>query len=144
MDLKKIIKWSWFPILLLVLAAWFYAPVTFLKDVPPERVAGIRVFDGNTGEELEITGGEEIRHIVENLRSVRLRRSGISLLHAGYRFRMTFLDAEGGVLEELTVNSETTIRRDPFFYTSEAGGLCYDYLWGLMDAEHGYIRAFAP
>ena len=78
MNLKKIIKWSWFPILLLVLAAWFYAPVTFLKDVPPERVAGIRVFDGNTGEKLEITGGEEIRHIVENLRLVRLRRSGAS------------------------------------------------------------------
>lgn len=142
MSILKVLKYTWFPILLLIGIAWFYAPVTFLKDVEPAQIAGITIFDGNTGEESEVTDQEAIAHIVENIRSVSVRRTGISLLEMGYRFRMTFTDEKGGVVEELTVNSEDTIRKDPFFLTTEEGGLCFDYIWDLMDAEHDFIGDF--
>jgi len=73
---------------------------------------------------------------------VPVRRTGISILEMGYRFRMTFTDDKGTVIEQLTVNSEDTIRKDPFFLTNEEGGLCFDYLWDLMDAEHDFIGDF--
>ena len=138
----KIVKWTWFPVLLLIGIAYYYAPVTFLKGVEPEDIACITIFDGNTGEVSDITGTKDIAYITENIQSIPVRRTGISILEMGYRFRMTFTDEKGGVMEELTVNSEDTIRKDPFFLTTEEGGLCFDYIWDLMDAEHDFIGDF--
>ena len=138
----KIVKWTWFPVLLLIGIAYYYAPVTFLKGVEPEDIACITIFDGNTGEVSDITGTKDIAYITENIQSIPVRRTGISILEMGYRCRMTFTDEKGGVVEELTVNSEDTIRKDPFFLTTEEGGLCFDYIWDLMDAEHDFIGDF--
>ena len=138
----KIIKWTWFPILLLILVAYYYAPVTFLKGVDPADIAAITIFDGNTGSESKITKQKDITYIVENIQSVPVRRTGISILEMGYRFRMTFTDEKGELVETLTINSTDTIRKDPFFLTSEEGGLCFDYIWDLMDAEHDFIGDF--
>ena len=138
----KIIKWTWFPILLLILVAYYYAPVTFLKGVDPADIAAITIFDGNTGSESEITKQKDIAYIVENIQGVPVRRTGISILEMGYRFRMTFTDEKGELVETLTINSTDTIRKDPFFLTSEEGGLCFDYIWDLMDAEHDFIGDF--
>ena len=138
----KIVKWTWFPVLLLIGIAYYYAPVTFLKGVEPEDIACITIFDGNTGEVSDITGTKDIAYITENIQSIPVRRTGISILEMGYRFRMTFTDEKGGVVEELTVNSEDTIRKDPFFLTTEEGGLCFDYIWDLMDVEHDFIGDF--
>ena len=138
----KIIKWTWFPILLLILVAYYYAPVTFLKGVDPADIAAITIFDGNTGSESEITKQKDITYIVENIQSVPVRRTGISILEMGYRFRMTFTDEKGELVETLTINSTDTIRKDPFFLTSEEGGLCFDYIWDLMDAGHDFIGDF--
>ena len=138
----KIIKWTWFPILLLILVAYYYAPVTFLKGVDPADIAAITIFDGNTGSESEITKQKDIAYIVENIQGVPVRRTGISILEMGYRFRMTFTDEKGELVETLTINSADTIRKDPFFLTTEEGGLCFDYIWDLMDAEHDFIGDF--
>lgn len=138
----KIVKWTWFPVLLLILVAYYYAPVTFLKGVDPADIDCITIFDGNTGSISEVTKDKDVAHIVENLQSVPVRRTGISILEPGYRFRMTFTDDKGTVVEELIVNSEDTIRQDPFFLTTEEGGLCFDYIWDLMDAEHDFIGDF--
>lgn len=138
----KIVKWTWFPVLLLIGIAYYYAPVTFLKGVEPEDIACITIFDGNTGEVSDITGAKDIAYITENIQSIPVRRTGISFLEPGYRFRMTFTDGNGAVMEELTINSTDTIRKDPFFLTTEEGGLCFDYIWDLMDAEHDFIGDF--
>ena len=138
----KIVKWTLFPVLLLIGIAYYYAPVTFLKGVEPEDIACITIFDGNTGEVSDITGTKDIAYITENIQSIPVRRTGISILEMGYRFRMTFTDEKGSVVEELTVNSEDTIRKDPFFLTTEEGGLCFDYIWDLMDVEHDFIGDF--
>ena len=138
----KIVKWTWFPVLLLILVAYYYAPVTFLKGVDPADIDCITIFDGNTGSISEVTKDKDVAYIVENLQSVPVRRTGISILEPGYRFRMTFTDEKGTILEELTVNSADTIRQDPFFFTTEEGGLCFDYIWDLMDAEHDFIGDF--
>ena len=138
----KIIKWTWFPILLLILVAYYYAPVTFLKGVDPADIAAITIFDGNTGSESEITKQKDIAYIVENIQGVPVRHTGISILEMGYRFRMTFTDEKGELVETLTINSTDTIRKDPFFLTTEEGGLCFDYIWDLMDAEHDFIGDF--
>ena len=139
MSFGKILKWTWFPILVLIAVAWVYAPVTFLKGTAPEEVARIVLFDGNTGDELEITAKKDITHIVENVQSVPVRREGIAFLNLGYRFIMTFEGADGTEIAKFTINDENTIRGEFFYYVNEDGGLCFDYLWHLMDEAYGYI-----
>ena len=142
MSFWKIVKWVWFPVLLMILGAYYYAPVTFLKGMESTDIACITIFDGNTGDEMDLTDEKHIAHIVENIQSVPVRRTGISILEPGYRFRMIFTDANGTVVEKIIVNSEDTIRQDPFFLTTEEGGLCFDYIWDVMDAEFDYIGDF--
>ena len=90
----KIIKWTWFPILVLGVFLWFRSPVTFLKKVDPADIACITIFDGNTGSGSEITKAKDVAYIVENIQSVPVERTGISFLEPGYRFRMTFTDEQ--------------------------------------------------
>lgn len=139
MKFWKILKWTWFPILVLSVFLWYRSPVTFLKKVEPEDIACIVLFDGNTGDELEITAQKDITHIVENIQSVPVRREGIAFLNLGYRFIMTFEGADGTELTKFTINDENTIRGEFFYYVNEDGGLCFDYLWHLMDEAYGYI-----
>lgn len=139
MNFRKILKYTWFPILLMAVFAWFFSPVTFLKGVDAAEVAYVEIFDGNTGDESRVTSQEVISHVLGNLAENPARRSGISVLEMGYRFRLTFVGTDGSELGQVTINNESTIRGSVFFYTSENATLCFDYLWDLMDKEHGYI-----
>lgn len=139
MKFWKILKWTWFPILVLAVFVWYRSPVTFLKRVEPQEIACIVLFDGNTGDELEITAQKDVTHIVENIQSVPVRREGIAFLNLGYRFIMTFEAADGTEIAKFTINDENTIRGEFFYYVNEDGGLCFDYLWHLMDEAYGYI-----
>jgi len=139
MSLRKILKYTWFPIVLMIAFAWFFSPVTFMKGVDATSVAYVEIFDGNTGDESRVTSQEVISHVLDNLAENPARRSGISVLEMGYRFRLTFVGTDGSELGQVTINNESTIRGSVFFYTSENATLCFDYLWDLMDKEHGYI-----
>jgi hypothetical protein len=139
MKFRKILKYTWFPILLMAVFAWFFSPVTFLKGVDAAEVAYVEIFDGNTGDELEITAKKDIAHIVENVQSVPVRREGVAFLNLGYRFIMTFEGDDGTEIAKFTINDENTIRGEFFYYVNEDGGLCFDYLWHLMDEAFGYI-----
>lgn len=139
MNWKKLIKILILPLLLLCAFLWYRAPVRFLRDIKASEVACIRIFDGNTGHELDLTDPAVIETVLTNLQTTPVRRSGISLLHMGYRYRMTFQDAAGGTLGQIILNSATTLRHDPFFYKNEDGGLCYDYIWDIFDKSYGYL-----
>ena len=130
MNWKKLIKILILPLLLLCAFLWYRAPVRFLRGIKASEVACIRIFDGNTGHKLDVTEPSAVEAILTNLQTTPVRRSGISLLHMGYRYRMTF---------QIILNSATTLRSDPFFYKNEEGGLCYDYIWDIFDKSYGYL-----
>lgn len=58
---------------LAVLAAWYFLPVTFLSGVAPDKIHSISILDGNSGKECIIREPDEIRYIVENIQSVKMR-----------------------------------------------------------------------
>lgn len=109
-------------------------PKTFGKGVKPENVEHISVFDGTTGESFAIDNPSEIESILDNLKSTPMRKSGISLNYTGYSLRISFVDKNGKeVIPKFIMNSDSLIRKDPFFYTCD-GGLCYDYIRSLKPA----------
>ncbi len=116
-------------VLLIVLAVGYYSmPKTFGKNVNSSEVDHINVFDGNTGTNFIITDREDIKYIVENIQSYYMKKDGISLGKMGYGFKICYMDSgDKDVIPEFILNSDDTIRKDPFFYVCD-GGLCFEYI----------------
>lgn len=108
-------------------------PKRFGKGIDPEDISKISVFDGGTGVSFDIENPDDIKEIVENIRNTPTRRTGISLGKVGYSFSMEYIDQAGKTVQKFTLNSPRTIRKDPFFYTSEE-----DFCWEkLSELESG-------
>ena len=118
--------------LVAALAAWYLAPKSFLKGVDPGEIGHISVFDGNTGEQFDISSEDEISFFAENISGLKMKKSGLSLGKVGYGFKVSVYDGSGKELDSFIINSADTVRSDPFFYRCD-GGLCYDYLKGLEE-----------
>lgn len=121
---------------LLLCVGLYRMPKTFGKGVDPSRVQRIQVFDGQTGVGFTVDAPEDIRKIVENIQSIPMHRSGLSLGAMGYGLQITFVgENDRDTVPLFFLNSETTIRKDPFFYRCD-GGLCFDELKALEAKAH--------
>ena len=129
---KKItIVVSIFLVLMIVSAAYYFTPKIFGKGVDPLNVDHINVFDGNTGVGFTVDNSGDIQYIVENIQSKPMRRGGVSLGRMGYKFSIEYVDKnDKDIIPIFFINSDNTIRKDPFFYHCD-GGLCIEYLTEL-------------
>ncbi len=128
MKKKLIILISALLLLLMGAVVFYCTPKTFGTDIVPSDVDHIQVIDGTTGLRFSISAPEDIRHIVKNLQSHPMQKSGLSLCTMGYGFKITCVDAHNKpLIPEIILNSNDTIRKDPFFYQCD-GGLCYEYI----------------
>ncbi len=115
-------------VLSILAAGYYFMPNTFGRNVDPSDVDHIEVFDGNTGVGFTIDDPEDIKYIVENIQSHQMKKDGISFDKTGYSLKITCVDANNkAVIPEIIINSDNTIRKDPFFYRCY-GGLCFDYI----------------
>lgn len=125
-------KWAAAGCIILATVFWLASPRVFLKGIDPLDVAEIQIFDGNTGDSFSITDEEDVKHIVETVQRVKMKRTGLSIGRMGYRFRLAFLDKDGRRLSRFVLNSATVIRMAPFFYETsekaEEDPLCYTYI----------------
>ena len=119
-----------FLFLLVATLAWWFAPKRFLKSIDASEVSVVSVRNGGNGEFFEIKDKDEIRFIINNTRTQKFQKSGVSLFRMGTWYRLTFYDINGKQMTEFYINSDNTIRKDPFFYQTEAGALqmVIDYL----------------
>ena len=129
---KKItIVVSIFLVLMIVSAAYYFTPKIFGKGVDPLNVDHINVFDGNTGVGFTVDNSKDIQYIVENIQSKLMRRGGVSLGRMGYKFSIEYVDKnDKAIIPIFFINSDNTIRKDPFFYHYD-GGLCIEYVTEL-------------
>lgn len=110
---------------------WWNAPCS-ITNITPSEVSKIEVFDGNTGKTITITDITDIKHIIENLNSVSLKKEEISLFYMGYSFNTTIYKANGDVYKKFIINSNNTIRKDPFFYQDSSDSIDYSYIQKLI------------
>ena len=109
--------------LIVFAAGYYFMPKTFGLNVNSSEVDHINVFDGNTGTGFTITSPEDIRYIV--------KKDGIALGRMGYALKISYIDEnDKDVIPVFILNSDTTIRKKPFFYVCD-GGLCFDYIKNL-------------
>ncbi|WP_285858593.1 hypothetical protein [Neobacillus niacini] len=119
------------PCVLLLLFSFTFIPHK-LVNITPSDVSKIKVFDGNTGYQVEITDRKHINHIINNLNGVTFKKGKPSFMYMGYSFRTTIFDHKGKPIKELTINSSDTIRYKGFFYTSTNKNIDYDYIEKLV------------
>ena len=124
---------------LAVLAAgfllWYNLPIKLL-ELEPQNVMEIKVFNGNTGKLTHITDEEEIENIIENLNEVKIKRYKPSVGYSGYSFKMTIYLTDGNEADgwnNFIINSEDTIRKDPFFYRVTEGNIDYEYIESITE-----------
>lgn len=124
---------------LAVLAAgvllWYNMPIKLL-DLEPEKVMEITVFNGNTGNMTHITDKEEIENMINDLNDVKLRRDKLSTGYTGFSFKITIYLTDGNEADgwnNFIINSEDTIRKDPFFYRVTEGNIDYEYIESITE-----------
>lgn len=135
MKKKIIILLSVVAIFLVGFSVWYNAPID-LMSLEHNEVLEIVVFNGNTGNTTHITDKEEIQHIIDNLNDVELKRSKPSVGYSGYSFKMTIYLLDGNEADgwnNFIINSDDTIRKDPFFYTISKGKIDYDYIKSIVE-----------
>ena len=96
----------------------------------------ITVFNGTTGKLTHITDEEEIENIIENLNDVKIKRYKPSVGYSGYSFNMTIYLTDGNEADgwnNFIINSETSVRKDPFFYRVTEGNIDYEYIESITE-----------
>ncbi|WP_044022201.1 hypothetical protein [Bacillus sp. SG-1] len=131
--MKIKIKWLFIaiPIVLLIMFALTYIPHKVVS-IDPSNVSKIKIFDGNTGNQMEITDESNIKHVINNLNEVTFQKGKSSFGYMGFSFKTTIFDKKGKAIKELTIHSSDTIRYKGFFYKSADNSIDYDYIEKLV------------
>ena len=135
MKKKIIILLSAVVILLTSIVVWYNVPLD-LMDLEPNEVMEILIFNGNSGNTTHITAKEQIQHIIENLNEIGVKRSKPSLGYSGWSFKVTIYLSDGNEADDwnnFIINSDDTIRKDPFFYSVEKGNIDYSYIESIVE-----------
>lgn len=122
-------------ILILGVAVWYCAPIDLIR-LDPNEVMEIVIFDGNTGNAAHIEDQEQIQHIIDNLNDIEVKRSKPSVGYTGYRFKTTIYLSDGNEADgwnNFIINSDDTIRKDPFFYSVVEGKIDYSYIESILE-----------
>ena len=98
-----------------------------LMDLDPNEVMEIVCFSMAIAETQHILPTKSRFSIfVENLNGVEVKRSKLSLGYMGYSFKVTIILSDGneaGDWNNFIINSDDTIRKDPFFYSVTKGNI---------------------
>lgn len=100
------------------------------------EVMELVIFNGNSGNTTHIKDEEQIQHIIDNLNDVEVKRAKLSLGYSGYSYKVTIYLSDGNEAYDwnnFIINSDNTIRKDPFFYSVTKGKIDYSYIENIVD-----------
>lgn len=110
---------------------WWFMPVHFLREVEPEEVATIIVFNGNNGDEFEITNSDDISYIVNAIQQISLKKDQY-ISGADYYYNLIFVNENGEEIDYFGIQNHIYMRRDDFFYRcNEDLSMIEEYLESL-------------
>lgn len=135
MKKKIIILLSAMAILFAGIAIWYNTPID-LMDLDHNEVMEIVVFNGNSGNTTHIKDKEQIQHIIANLNDVEVKRAKLSVGYSGYSFKVTIYLSDGNEADDwnnFIINSDDSIRKDPFFYSVTKGKMDYNYIEDIVE-----------
>ena len=110
---------------------WWIMPVHFLREVEPEEVATIIVFNGNNGDEFEITNADDISYILNTIKQITLKKDSFTS-GVDYYYIVTFINNNGKEVDSFGIQNSYIMRRDDAFYRCNGElGTVAEYLENL-------------
>ena len=91
--------------------AWRFLPVHFLHGIEAEEVAAVKVFNGNNGDEFEITNPEDISNIVDAIKQISFQKEDLAS-EVPYWYHLTFVNENGEEITSLGVLNSWILRKD--------------------------------
>ncbi len=129
---KKLVIILVLPIILIGIYGLTYIPQKIIS-IDAANVSKITIFNGNSGEQMEITDASEIDYLIQNLNQVTFQKGKWSFRYMGYSFRTTIYNKKGRAIKELIINTENTIRYKGFFYTAKDQFIDYGYIQKMFE-----------
>ncbi len=90
---------------------WRFMPVHFLRGVEAKELAAIKVFNGNNGNEFEITDSDDIFNIVSGIKQVTFRKKE-AVSDVAYWYCLAFIDENGEEMDSLAIQNRYCMRKD--------------------------------
>lgn len=97
-----------------------------------EDAAMIKLRSGMDGTMVEITSQDDISRITENINALKFEKGYSSKDYGGWSYWLTWYDAEGVQLDEMTVMDDNRVSYQEFFYVSIGGGIDTAYFDRLL------------
>ena len=122
-------------IVLVGITVWYHTPID-LMNLDTNKVMEIVVFNGNSGNTTHIEDKEQIQYIIDNLNDIEIKRSKLSAGYTGYSFKVTIYLSDGNEADgwnNFIINSDDTLRKDPFFYSVTKGRIDYNYIEKIVE-----------
>ena len=110
---------------------WWFMPIHFLREVEPGEVAAIVVFNGNNGDEFEVTNSDDISFIMHSIKQITLRKDNFTS-GVDYYYILTFINENGEELDSFGIQNHNFMRRgDTFYRCNGEPGIVAEYLENL-------------
>ena len=110
---------------------WWFMPVHFLRAVEPEKVATIMVFNGNNGDEFEITNADDISYILNTIKQITLKKDSFTS-GVDYYYTLTFINEDGEEVDSFGIQNPYIMRKGDAFYRCNGElGTVAEYLENL-------------
>ncbi|OHX52522.1 hypothetical protein BB776_00465 [Planococcus salinarum] len=106
-----------------------------VASVDRDDVSKIVIFNGGTGEEVEVTDETDVQRITDNFNAVTFQKEKPSIGYMGYMFNLTFYNEDDKEMKELIVNSADTIRYRGFFYHAKDGEIDFEFLNSFFEEQ---------
>lgn len=103
-----------------------------MADIIDNKVSVIKIFNGNTGKEINVDNKEDINKIIKNLNNAELKKDKSSKDFNGFSFSMKFYNLDGKEKEIITINSSDTIIYNDYFYKDKNNSIDYDFINSLF------------
>ncbi|MCH5344844.1 MAG: hypothetical protein J1E64_12475 [Acetatifactor sp.] len=94
---------------------WWFMPVNFLREVEPEGIATIIVFNGNNGDEFEITNSDDISYIMNTIKQITLKKDSFTS-GVDYYYILTFINEDGEEADSFGIQNPYIMRKGDAFY----------------------------
>ena len=110
---------------------WWFMPVHLLREVEPEEVATIIVFNGNNGDEFEITNADDISYIMNTIKQITLKKDSFTS-GVDYYYIVTFINNNGKEVDSFGIQNPYIMRKgDAFYHCKGELGMVAEYLENL-------------
>ena len=110
---------------------WWFMPVHFLREAGPEEVTTIIVFNGNNGDEFEITNSDDISYIMNTIKQIKLKKDSFTS-GVDYYYILTFINEDGEEVDSFGIQNPYIMRKgDAFFRCNGELGMVAEYLENL-------------